>query len=444
MSVDVMKKRVVVETGYTPRVLQEHLHNSLKRFNVIVCHRRFGKTVFSINEMVDKALRNTRKDPQYAYVAPTYGQAERVAWDMLKSYTRNIPGVEYNQQKLMCTIPRPHLGDRIKIFLLGAENPDTIRGMYLDGAILDEYAQMHPRIWGEVIRAALSDRMGWAIFIGTPQGQNHFHDVYKVACENKSGNWFVALYKASTTGVIPKEELASLRAEMTEEQYEQEMECSFTAALVGAYYGKIINEIEANGQIGKVPFDPALLVDTFWDLGIGDSTAIWFVQQFRQEIRVIDHLEMAGEGLPYYAKKLKEGHRAKYSYRDHHWPHDGGSKDLSTGQERSVTMRGLGVRVTVAKRHAPEDGIDAVRRILPKCYFDAERCERGVQALKNYQKKWDEKNKIFLDKPLHDWSSHSADAFRLFAMVNRPGEDRLAERRNLPRVADTHYDIFSV
>lgn len=438
------KKIVKIETGYSPRALQEKLHQSLKRFNVICCHRRFGKTVFSINEMVDKALRNTRKDPQYAYVAPTYGQAERVAWDMLKSYTRNIPGVEYNQQKLMCTIPRPHLGDRIKIFLLGAENPDTIRGMYLDGCVLDEYAQMHPRIWGEVIRAALSDRMGWAIFIGTPQGQNHFYDVYKIATENKSGNWFVALHKASLTGVIPKEELESLRAEMTEEQYEQEMECSFTAALVGAYYGKIINEIEANGQIGKVPHDPALLVDTFWDLGIGDSTAIWFVQQFRQEIRVIDHLEMAGEGLPYYAKKLKEGHRASYSYRDHHWPHDGGSKDLSTGQERSVTMRGLGVRVTVAKRHAPEDGIDAVRRILPKCYFDADRCERGIQALKNYQKKWDEKNKIFLDKPLHDWSSHSADAFRLFAMVNRPGEDRLAERRNLPRVADTHYDIFSV
>ena len=393
--------------------------------------------------MVDRALRCTRKDPQFAYVAPTYGQAERIAWDMLKNYTRNIPGVEYNQQKLMCVIPRPHLGDRIKIFLLGAENPDTIRGMYLDGCVLDEYAQMHPRIWGEVIRPALADRQGWAIFIGTPQGQNHFYDVYKIASENKSGNWFVALHKASTTNVIPKEELDGLRAEMSEEQYEQEMECSFTAALIGAYYGKILNEIEANGQIGKVPHDPALLVDTFWDLGIGDSTAIWFVQQYRQEIRVIDHLEMSGEGLPYYAKKLKEGHRNKYSYRDHHWPHDGASKDLSTGQERSTTMRQLGVRVTVAKRQSVEDGIDAVRRVLSKCYFDAERCERGIQALKNYQKKWDEKNKIFLDKPLHDWSSHSADAFRLFAMVNRPGDDRLAEKRRLPRVAETNYDIFS-
>ena len=433
-----------VETGYVPRVLQAHLHRSLKRFNVLIMHRRFGKTVFSINEMLDQALRCSRKDPQYAFVAPTYGQAERIAWDMLKSFTKDIPGVEYNQAKLMCTIPRPHMGDRIKFFLLGAENPDTIRGMYLDGAILDEFAEMDPRVWGQVIRPALSDRMGWAIFIGTPRGQNHFYDIHQIALKNDSGNWYTVVYKASQTGIIPPEEIAGMKAEMSDEEYEQELECSFTAALIGAYYGKIINEIEAEGKIAKVDHDPALLVDTFWDLGVGDTTAIWFIQQYRTEIRVIDYLEMGGEGLPYYAKKLKEGHRSKYNYRDHHWPHDGGSRDLSTGKERSTTMRELGVRVTVAKRHTIEDRIDATRRMLPKCYFDREKCERGIQALKNYQRKWDAKNKIFLDKPLHDWSSHGSDAFGLAAMVMRPGDDRLSEKRNLPRFAETNYDIFNV
>jgi phage terminase large subunit len=436
------KDRIV--TGYTPRPLQFRLHSSLKRFNVIVCHRRFGKTVFSVNEMVDRALRCTQKNPQFAYIAPTYGQAERIAWDMLKTYTRDIPGVEYNQQKLTATIPRPQYGDRIKIFLLGAENPDSVRGMYLDGAILDEFAEMDPRIWGEVVRPALSDRGGWAIFIGTPRGQNHFYDVLQVALKNETGNWFSAIYKASTSGVLPPEELRDLRAEMSEEQFDQELECSFTAALVGAYYGKAIAEIEAKGQIGKVPHDPSLLVDTFWDLGVGDTTTIWFAQQYRQEVRIIDYVEMGGEGLPYYAKLLKEGERSAYNYRYHEWPHDGGSRDLSTGKTRNQTMRDLGVRVNVNKRQEVADGIDAVRRVLARCFFDAVKCERGINALKNYRRKWDAKNKIFLEQPLHDWSSHGADGFRTMAMVLRPGEDRSEYKKNLPRVADTNYDIFKV
>lgn len=433
-----------ISTGYNPRPLQAVLHSKLKRFNVLVMHRRFGKTVFSVNEMLDQALRCPHKDPQYAYIAPTYGQAERIAWDMLKSYTREIPGVEYNQQKLTCTIPRKDRKDRIKIFLMGSENPDTIRGMYLDGAILDEFAEQDPRVWGQVVRPALSDRKGWAIFIGTPRGQNHFYDVKKVAEENASGNWFTSTYKASQTKILPVEELEEMKAEMSEEEYDQEMECSFTAALIGSYFGKLISQITAKGQIGKVPHDPALLVDTFWDLGVGDTTTIWFVQQFRQEVRVIDYYEMAGEGLPHYAKILKEGHRKEYNYRDHNWPHDGGSRDLSTGKERSVTMRELGVRVRVHKKHALSDGIDAARRLLPKCFFDETRCKRGIEALTNYQKKWDGKNKIFLDSPLHNWASHGADGFRVLAMALKPGDDRSEYRKKLPQTTQYEYDIFKV
>lgn len=441
MSMALQRQRI--ETGYKPRPLQDRLHGSLKRFNVLCFHRRWGKTVFSVNEMVDRALVNPLRNPQYAYIAPTYGQAERVAWSMLKEYTRNIPGVDYNQQKLTCTIPRPHLNDVVKIILLGAENPDSLRGMYLDGAILDEYAQVAPSLWGEVVRPALSDRTGWAIFIGTPKGRNHFYDILQVAMKNETGQWYWAVHKASMTGILPKEELDGMRSEMSEEQYEQEMECSFTAALIGSYYGKLLNEIEAKGQIGKVPHDPALLVDTAWDLGVGDTSVIWFIQQYRQEIRIIDHYEMSGEGLPHYAKVLKADHRKDYVYRDHHWPHDGGSRDLSTGKERSRTMLDLGVRVIVHKRHTVEDGIDATRRLIPKLWIDAEKCERGITALKNYQKEWDEKNKIFRDRPKHDWSSHSSDGMRLLAMVLRPGEDMQESRRKaLPTKSKHQYDLF--
>lgn len=441
-----------ISLGYTPRPLQEILHTKLRRFNVIVCHRRFGKTVFAVNEMLDQALRNTRKYPQYAYVAPTYGQAEKIAWGMLKNYTAQIPGVEYNEAKLRCVIPRPWLGDHITIYLLGAENPDSIRGMYFDGVILDEFAEMDPRVWGQVVRPALADRKGWAIFIGTPKGQNHFYDAYRTALQNAHLGWFSIVYKASQTGVLPQEEIDAMRAEMTEDEFEQEMECSFTAAITGAYWGKAISALEEKNRFGKVPHDPNLQVDTFWDLGISDSTSVWFLQQTRMEVRVIDYLECVGDGIPDVIKKLREGHRSSYSYREHHWPHDGNSRDLSTGQERSVTARGLGLKpLIVHQKYSVGDSIDAGRRLLARCWFDVEACtqylkgdkgSRGIESLKNYQKKWDSKNKVYQDNPLHNWASHGADAWRLAGMALRPGEDRRDDKRNLPRQADNSYDIF--
>lgn len=433
-----------ISTGYVPRPLQAVLHPQLKRFNVIVCHRRWGKTVFGTNELVDQGLRCSRENPQYAYIAPTYGQAERIVWDMLKKYTKEIPGVVYNESKLTCTIPRPDRKDRIKIMLLGAENPDSIRGIYLDGVILDEFAEMDPRVWGQVVRPALADRKGWAIFIGTPKGQNHFYDVYKTALKNLANGWYAVVHKASNSGVLPQEELDALRAEMTDDEYEQEMECSFTAALIGSYFGKLITQAEEQKRIVNIPHDPSLLVDTVWDLGVNDTTAIWFVQQFRNEIRLIDYLEMGGEGLEYYIKQLKDGPRKDYNYRDHHWPHDGAVRDFSTGRSRQEAARGLGLRVTIHKKQNPNDRIQAARRMLPMCWFDFTKTERGVSALKNYQKKYDAKNKIFLDQPLHNWASHGSDSFGLLAMVLRPGEERLtAQKQKLPREADNKYDIFS-
>jgi len=416
------------------------MHARLKRFNVIVCHRRFGKTVFSVNELLDQGLRNQRKYPIYAYIAPTYGQAERIAWAMLKAHTKDLPGCEYNEAKLRCVIPRPHLGDHITIYLLGAENPDSIRGMGLDGVILDEFAQFDPTVWGQVVRPALADKQGFAIFIGTPKGQNHFYDIYQTGIKNKDQGWFTAVYKASQTGVLPQEELDALRNEMSEEEYEQEMECSFQAALIGAYWGKEMARAEADKRIGKVPHDPALLVDTAWDLGISDSTAVWFTQQYRQEIRVIDYMEVSGIGLPEITKKLKEGHRNLYNYRDFHWPHDGAARDLSTGKSREESMRDLGVRVRIAPKHDVADSIHAARLLISKCHFDAEKCDRGIAALKNYQRKYDAKLKIFQDKPLHDWSSHGADAFRLLAMALKPGEDR--QNRQMPTKCLSDYDVF--
>lgn len=430
-------KKERISTGYVPRKFQRVLHNSLKRFNVLVCHRRFGKTVFSINEKIDRALRNDLRNPQYAYIAPNYGQAKRVAWDMLKEFTKSIPGTSTNEAELRLDIKRPHLDDRARIMLLGAENPGSLKGLYLDGVILDEFAECDPRVWGEVVRPALSDRMGWAIFIGTPKGQNHFYDVYQTALANPS-NWFSAIYKASQTNIIPKAELEQAKQEMSEEEYEQEFECSFSAALVGAYYGKQMSEAEKTGRITKIPYDPALGVQTFWDLGIGDTTAIWFAQVLGKEIRLIDYYETSGQGLDHYVKYLKD---KPYIYDEHFLPHDAAARELGTGRTRQEVLLKHGIRGTIVPRQSVDDGINAVRMILPRCHFDVDKCKRGIEALKSYERKWDAKNKLFVDKPKHNWASHGSDAFRMLGLALK--EDK--QNKNpitLQKYAEMDYDIL--
>jgi len=430
----------VIKTKYIPRPLQWQLHRNLKRFNVLVCHRRFGKTVFSINHLKARALECELENPKYAYVAPNYGQAKRIAWDMLKLYTKDYPGVTYNEAELRCELPRPHKADKITILLLGAENPSSLKGIYLDGVILDEFAECDPSVWGEVIRPALSDRLGWAIFIGTPKGLNHFHQVYETAKKNQDRDWFCQIYKASQTGIINPKELEAARIEMSEEEFNQEFECSFTAALTGSYYGQLMESAEKEGRIGNVPHDPALLVDTFWDLGIGDTTAIWFVQQYRFEYRIIDYVEMSGVGLDWYVRELG---KRKYAYRDHVLPHDAAARELGSGRSRQETLRDLGIKnAIILPRHNVDDGINAVRLLLPKCWFDRVKCDKGIKALQNYQRKWDAKNKIWSDKPLHDWSSHAADAFRILAMGNKKESDRIDNTRQ--QYVDTDYDIMGV
>ena len=309
---------------------------------------------------------------------------------------------------------------------------------------MDEFADCDPTVWGQVVRPALSDRLGWAVFIGTPKGQNHFHNVYQTALKNLDHDWYAAVYKASETGVIDPQELEAAKREMTTEEFDQEFECDFSAALLGAYYGKTLNESEEAGRITKVPHEPSLPVYTYWDLGMDDATAIWFVQQVGQETRVIDYLENSGEGLPWYAQALSEGDRRKYTYREHVLPHDGAVRDLSSGEKRQDTLRKLvpNGRVIIGRKHKPENGINAARLLLPKCWFDRVKCERGLKALRNYQKKWDGKNQIWSSKPLHDWSSHGSDAFRLLAMELKPKDSRNPYDRRQSVVDDYSYDLF--
>ena len=391
-----------VSTGYVARPQFVPLHKRKARWAALVCHRRAGKTVATLNDLIDHALRCDKPDPRFAYLAPTYQQAKDVAWTYLTRFTANVPGVQYQIAELR--VDFPHNGARIRLY--GAENYDRLRGLYLDGIVIDEFGDIDPRAWTEVIRPALSDRQGWATFIGTPKGRNHFAQVWDDAGTDPA--WFRMMLKASETGIIDKAELDDARRGMTEDAYNQEYECSFDAATIGAYYGKDMALAESDKRICSVPYDRTAPVVTAWDLGMDDSTAIWFAQVVGKEIRIIDYYEASGEALSHYADVLKS---KPYSYGEHFLPHDVEVKELGSGRTRSETLMSLGVKPSPGRPRDPEDRINAVRMILSRCWFDHIKTKRGIECLRNYRRDWDEKTKSFRTKPKHDWSSHAADAF---------------------------------
>jgi phage terminase large subunit len=394
---------MIIEIPYKPRPLQAEIHAALKRWSVLVCHRRFGKSVLSVNHLIKSMAQCREHNPRFAYLAPLYKQVKSIAWDYLKHYARPIPGVTFNESELRADFPG---GGRISLY--GADNPDALRGIYLDGVVLDEYAQINPRVFPEIIRPTLVDRHGWALFIGTPFGRNHFYELFETAKNNS--DWFSATYKASQTGIVSPEELLAAKELMSDEQYAQEFECAFDSAIVGAYYGKQMAKALEEGRICNVAHEPNLPVFTLWDLGIGDAMAIWFVQRVGREVHFIDYYETSGEGMAYYAKLLQS---KPYVYERHYMPHDANAKEIGTGKSRRDTAENLGIKpIDVVPRGDVDDGIEAGRNMLSKCWFDENKCSQGINALRSYRKEYDENRQEFKNKPYHDWASHGADAYR--------------------------------
>lgn len=401
---------------YKPRPLQLAIHIALDRyrFGAAVCHRRFGKTVCAINHLQKAATSCTKPRPRFAYIAPTYSQGKAIAWDYMKHYAAPIPGVTMHESELR--IDYPDLGQgRPQVRIYGADNPDSLRGIYLDGVVLDEYGLMRPTLFSEVIRPALSDREGWAFFIGTPNGKNQFYDVVETA--KSDPEWFAAIYRASETGILNPDELQSARQAMTADEYAQEYECSFEASVKGAVFARELQAIREQGRITRVPFDPAIPVDTDWDLGVGDATAIWFTQSlYTGEVRIIDYYENNGVGLPHYLQLLNDkALQLGYAYGTHWAPHDIEVKELGTGLSRKETAYSLGLNFQVTPKVSLDDGIHAARMLLPRCWFD-EKANAGIEALQSYR--WDYNTRIreFKPVPVHDWASHAADAFRGLAV----------------------------
>lgn len=402
----------VVTIPYKPRELQLAIHEQLdqKRFGAVVCHRRFGKTVLAVNHLIKAALTCEKERPRFAYIAPTYAQGKAIAWDYLKHYTNVVQGREVNESELRVSFPT---GAQVRIF--GADNPDSLRGLYFDGAVLDEYGLMKGQTWSQVVRPALADRNGWALFIGTPNGRNSFYEICSAA--KTLPDWFFQEYRASQTGVIAAEELVASKSQMTEDEYQQEWECSFEASVRGAVYAREISQARADGRIRPTPYDPMLPVNTAWDLGVGDATAIWFAQQHGSELRIIDYYEASGEGLHHYVNVLD---RRGYKYGRHVGPHDIEVRELGSGKSRREIAASLGLKFDVAPQMKLEDGINAARMMFPRCYFDEKKCQAGIDALQNYRWDWNQRLDEFKTSPVHDWASHGADAFRYLAIGLKP------------------------
>lgn len=396
---------------YTPRIWTRQVHESKKRWIVIVAHRRSGKTTASINHLIRDATKIPKS--RWAYISPTYKQSKDVAWDMLKEYAGKFAGVKFNEGELRVDFAN---GSRLRLY--GADNPDSLRGLGLWGVIFDEYSQQPSNIFTEIIRPALADHRGYAIWIGTPKGKNDFYRLYLRAKEQDK--WLGIKLDVDDTGLIAKEELEDAREIMDEDEFQQEWYCSFEASIKGAYYGEQLNEARSEGRIGgAVPYNRGVKVDTSWDIGVGDATAIWFIQRIGHEIHLIDYYESVGQGFPYYAKVLQD---KGYIYGKHYAPFDIENQEFGTGKTRKEIATKLGIYFTVVPKLPIEEGIDSVRRMFNKCWFDKEKTMLGINALGSYHKEWDDKRGEFKNQPFHDWSSHAADSFRYLALGRVEGE----------------------
>jgi phage terminase large subunit len=398
------ERRIIIP--YKPREPQLQIHQAMEkdRFVVAVAHRRMGKTVAALNELIRSAMNNEQQNPRYAYIAPTYSQAKRVAWDYLTYFARPLDA-KANIAEL-----RVDFFDR-RIQLYGSDNPDSLRGQYFDGVVLDEIGDQNPKIWNEIIRPALADRKGWCLFIGTPKGNNHFKELFDRAGQEEG--WSALQFKASETKLLDEKELWAAKKEMGDDKYNQEFECSFNAAVEGSYYGKLLNDLEEKGRMCPIDRDDLCRTYVAWDLGMGDSTAMWVAQVTGQEIRIMDYVENHGQGLDWYVGWLKDN---KWHQAEQLLPHDVEVRELGTGKSRLEVLREAGLDVRVLPRLSVEDGIQAVRRMIPKCWFNMPQVKQGLDCLRNYRREYDEKRNVFYDKPMHDWASHGSDAFRYLAL----------------------------
>jgi len=418
-----MAKIRLPHNNWQPRVDQlpvwQYLQNGGKRV-FIFAHRRWGKDEIALHFTACQAM---QRPGNYWHMLPLYGQARKAIWEAVNPRTGKRRIDEAFPEAIRETTRTQDMMIKFKNGstwqLVGSDNYNSLVGSPPVGLTFSEYAIADPRAWN-FLRPILAENGGWALFITTPRGKNHAYEMYRYGLEDK--DWFTTLITADESGVFSKELLAQERRELHaqygpdegEAIFRQEYYCSFDGAIIGGYYTALMDMVDSDERLTRVPYDASIPVITAWDLGVGDSTAIWFFQTVGNEVRVIDYYEATGEGMQYYAKILNQ---KPYSYSHHIMPHDIRVRELGTGKSRYEIAQSLGIKpITIARSLPVDDGINAVRALLPRCYFDKKKCAQGIDSLRSYHKEYDDKRREFKNKPYHDWTSHACDAFRMFAI----------------------------
>lgn len=447
---------------YRPRKWAEAFHASQERFAALILHRRAGKTTSVLNhhlraaldddwerkrllhirpDLSEREIGELLKPPggrHYGHILPTLKQAKSVAWDKLKYYASVIPGVTFNESELLVRLPN---GNKVQLF--GADNPDSFRGMAFSGLSFDEYSQMAENIFSEVLSKALADHLGYAVWLGTIKGMDHLYRTWKAFKESgKNFSLWQDIDKSLSTedGVTIKvletamDDDRKLVAQglMTQDEFDQEWYLSTEAAIQGAWYRNQIAAAQKEGRITDVPWDPALPVDTDWDIGMVDAAVVIFSQTTRAgQIRIIDYEEAEGEPLPYFIRKMKEGPRANYTYGKHYPPWDSTVKDFGTGKSTIDVARELGLKLEYPVQ-APSvlAGIDAGRLLMAKCWFDRVKTARLIECLRQYRKTFNARLDTFTAVPVHNQYSHGADAYRGLAVRHKAP----VEKKHGPRI----------
>jgi hypothetical protein len=422
-----------IPSGWAPRRDQQPLWDYLEgggKRAVMVAHRRWGKDDVALYFACCSAL---EQPGNYWHMLPQYAQARKVVWDALnpktgkrridEAFPRDIRRKTREQEMMI------ELANGATWQLVGSDNYNSLVGSAPVGIVFSEYAVADPMAWA-YLRPILAANDGWALFIYTPRGGNHGKTMLDFA--KVQPGWFASVVDAAHSPVFSPDKLEQERRELAAEFGEtegemiflQEYYCSFEGMTRGAYYAKQLRAARSEGRIASVPYVAGHEVYTFWDLGVDDSTSIWFMQAIGKELRFIDYYEASGEGLVHYAKVLKE---RPYVYGDHYMPHDAEVRELGTGTSRKATAENLGIRPVVVVQRAHDtqavlSGIEAGRNIMSQCWFDEKKCSQGLIALEGYRCDYDEEKRKLADRPLHNWCSHGADAFRTFACGFRPKE----------------------
>lgn len=435
------KLEITIPFNFQPRDYQLPFlkaFDSGKKRLIQVWHRRTGKDKTDLNLTIREM---TRVVGAYYYFFPTYNQGKKILWDGIDKdgfrYIHHFPNEliegQVNNSEMKIKFKNGSLFQ-----VIGTDNIDSVVGTNPRGCVFSEYSLQNPRAWS-LIRPILAENGGWAVFNFTPRGKNHAYKLLKMA-EQDPKNWFHETLTADDTKILSPEILEQEQREMRAQYgddslFLQEFYCSFTAAILGAYYSTQYDEAEKRGRFTHVFWEPDIPVHTVWDLGISDAMVVGFWQGVNQERRLIDYVEVTGKGLPEVIKMVKE---KPYVYGRHFAPHDIEVRELGTGKSRKEIAQTLGIDFEVVPNLPVIEGISLVRSFFQKLWVDKTRCEQFLEAIPQYTKEYDEDNKIFKDKPNHDWTSHAADMLRYTAVVS----DELGSQQ-ASSSPSTHNDIYS-